>query len=141
MGYQATALQTIHELPELAFKESLPALPVQDTQRAPVTRRQLLVSGTLAATALAGLGSGVWGISRDLSAATSMQLPTQPTVSARPSSTGSNKPVLVLTGHSRPVSTLLWSHDSSFLITAGEDSQVLRWDIAALYEPASLLHL
>lgn len=137
MGYQATALQTIHELPDLVFKDSLPALPALDTRRAPVSRRQLLVTGSLAATALVGLGAGAWGIARDISAANAMQLPAQPTVSARPSSNGTNKPVLVLTGHSQPANALLWSRDSSFLISAGKDNQVLRWDIAHLLQQPS----
>jgi len=133
MGYQTTSLQTIHDLPELAFEESPPTFP-GPAKRAPLSRRQLLVGGTLAATSLLGLGSGAWGIARDLSPANTMQLPAQPTISARPSVSGPNKPLLMLTGHSLPASSLLWARDGSFLISSGLDNLVLRWDIMHLLQ-------
>ncbi len=139
MGYQPTSLQTVHDLPELAFEESLPVSPILPVQakRALLSRRQLLVGGTLAATALVGLGSGAWGIARDLSPANTMQLPAQPTVSARPSVSGANKPLLVLTGHSLPADSLLWARDGSFLISGGLDNLVLRWDLRQLLQQPS----
>ena len=133
MDYRVNSLQTIRDLPELAFKESLPALPVQ-AERAPLSRRQLFVGGALAATALVGLGSGAWGIARDLSAANFIQVTAQPTISARPSVSGTNRPLLVLTGHSQPASSLLWARDGSILLSAGLDNLVLRWDIMHLLQ-------
>jgi serine/threonine protein kinase len=131
--YRAGSFQTVHDLPELAFKESLPALSIQ-AERVPLSRRQLLLGSALAATALIGLGSGAWGIARDLSPANTMQLPAQASVSARPSVSGANRPLLVLTGHSQPADSLLWSHDSRLLISGGLDNLVLRWDIMRLLQ-------
>jgi eukaryotic-like serine/threonine-protein kinase len=131
--YRAGSFQTVHDLPELAFKESLPALSIQ-AERVPLSRRQLLLGSALAATALVGLGSGAWGIARDLSPANTMQLPAQASVSARPSVSGANRPLLVLTGHSQPADSLLWSHDSRLLISGGLDNLVLRWDIMRLLQ-------
>lgn len=132
-GYQARSFQTIHDLPELAFKESLPALPIQ-TERVSLSRRQFFVGGALVATGLVGLGSGVWGVARNLSPANTMQLPVQATVSVRPFVSGTNRPLLVLTGHSGPAASLLWSHDGRFLISGGSDNLVLRWDIMHLLQ-------
>jgi serine/threonine protein kinase len=133
MGYRVGSLQTIRDLPELAFKESLPALPVQ-TERVALSRRRLLVGGALAASALFGLGTGIWGIDRDLSAANNRQVPAQATVSARPSVSGANKPVLILTGHSQAADELLWARDGNMLISGGLDNLVLRWDIEHLLQ-------
>ncbi len=131
--YRANSFQTVHDLPELAFKESLPALPIQ-AERVPLSRRQFLVGSALTATALIGLGSGAWGIARDLSPANTMQLSTQATVSARSSVSGANRPLLVLTGHSQAANSLLWSHDSRLLISGGLDNLVLCWDVMRLLQ-------
>ncbi len=135
MTYQANALQTIRELPELGFKETSPVLWQHDDEKVPpLTRRQILRNGTIAAAACVGVGAGVWGISRNIAGATAMKLPAQPTVSARPTVIGPNKPVLVLTGHSQPPDALKWSPDSKILMSGGVDSQVLSWDITRLLQ-------
>ncbi|GHO98026.1 hypothetical protein KSF_080740 [Reticulibacter mediterranei] len=137
-AYQPTALPTIRDLPALAFQESVPLLQQEQSEdeqhprHLRLSRRQLLATSAITATAVAGGALGTWGIMQRPSSPARIQLPAQPNSSARPRSTGKDKPVLVLTGHSKAAYSLVWSQDANYLVSAGSDNQVLFWNLSRL---------
>src|SRR5579859_5018114 len=68
-------MQTIREIPALAFQEEPPPPPTQtETSRLPLnmSRRQLVFGGAVAATTIAGIGLGTWGYLQDIAGAAQM---------------------------------------------------------------------
>ncbi len=133
------------EAPTLAVKDTLltpPSVEQQPTtpqpphgpgyskvQPAPehggISRRQVLVGGGAAALLVAG-GLGAWAVISRSSAATKHGLAPKPTPNP-------DAPIMTLLAHTQPVSSLAWSPTAAnMLASAGKDSQVMLWDIAAI---------
>jgi serine/threonine protein kinase len=133
------------EAPTLAVKDTLLTLPSVEqqpttpqpphgpgdskVQPAPehggISRRQVLVGGGAAALLVAG-GLGAWTVISRSSAATKHGPTPKPTPNP-------DAPVMTLLAHTSPISSLAWSPTAaSILASAGKDSQVMLWDIAAI---------
>lgn len=142
-AYQPLPVQTIKDLPSLAFQETaaLSSTGAETRLAMPkLSRRQILFAGASAAAIISGAGLGTWGYTQDIVGLQRPALPAQPTISAKPSSTGTGKPVLVLTGHRAFVKQLTWSANNTTLISAGQDGQLLRWDIPHLLQQPNRLY-
>ncbi|TMD55604.1 MAG: hypothetical protein E6I93_05955, partial [Chloroflexi bacterium] len=91
-----------------------------------ITRRRVLIGGT---ALLIGGGVGAWALASHLH-------PSSPTIVAtqKPMPTvNPNAPIMTLTAHTQPISSLAWSPTTpNVLISAGKDSQVMLWDISAI---------
>jgi WD40 repeat protein len=95
------------------------------------SRRAFLTTGTLAAFALTGLGTGLavalaqqyLGSKRP--AAIPLFTPTAPPTTARRIITAS--PALTFASHQQTVRVVAWSPDGRFLASGGDDSQLLVW--------------
>ena len=95
-----------------------------------ITRRRVLIGGAVGGTALLiGGGVGAWALASHLH-------PSSPTIVAtqKPMPTvNPNAPIMTLTAHTQPISSLAWSPTTpNVLISAGKDSQVMLWDISAI---------
>ncbi len=96
-----------------------------------ITRRQVLIGGGVALLAAGGLGT--WVLTAHPFQARQNQVPTRvPTVKAMPNP---DAPVMTLLGHNQPISSLAWSPTTpNILASAGNDDQVLLWDIQAIQQ-------
>ncbi|GCE16305.1 serine/threonine-protein kinase [Dictyobacter kobayashii] len=139
VAFQPTVLSTIRDLPALDFRESntVTAANQEDEQRRRqrLTRRNLLwgLGGTVAAAVVAGAGLDIWEYVTHLPPAP-LKLSPIKSISALPDQSGTDQPVLVLTGHNQAVHSLLWSHDNHSLLSGGLDAMTLWWDIAGLQQ-------
>lgn len=91
-----------------------------------IPRRNILIGGGAVLLAAAG-GLSAWGIA-------SRQAFSSPAVvhNKKPAS-NPNAPVVTLTGHTQPISSLAWSPAAAHMLaTAGRDSQVMVWDVPAI---------
>ena len=116
---------------------SAPTRPVQAaTQRKPRprqlwSRRSFLTTGTLAAFALSGLGTGLAValaqryLGRRQSAAVPLDTPTVSPTTARSIITAT--PVLTFASHQRTVLVVAWSPDGRYLASGGDDRLLLVW--------------
>jgi WD40 repeat protein len=106
------------------------------TQRKPhllhlSSRRAFLTTGTLAAFALTGLGTGMAVAlaqqypGRKRPAAIPLVTPTAPPTTARRSITAT--PALTFASHQQTVRVVAWSPDGCYLASGGDDSQLLVW--------------
>ncbi|EFH85894.1 WD40 repeat domain-containing serine/threonine protein kinase [Ktedonobacter racemifer] len=131
-AHQYVALRTQYDLPTLAFEDE----SIHDATHQKVTRpdrRQFLLGSAVAVAFVTGGTLGTWGWLRHTSTSSPI-LPSQPPLSARPAPSESRDLALVLTGHNTAPTQMAWSPDSKTLITAGDDTLVLRWDIASLLQ-------
>lgn len=91
-----------------------------------ITRRSVLIGG---AALLVGGGVGAWALASRLHSSPSTIVATpkpKPTINP-------NAPVMTLSAHTQPISSLAWSPTTpNVLVSAGKDSQVLLWDISAI---------
>src|SRR3989440_10269287 len=95
-----------------------------------ITRRRVLIGGAVGGTALLiGGGVGAWALASHLHTSS-------PTIVATPKpmpTVNPNAPIMTLTAHTQPISSLAWSPTTpNVLISAGKDSQVMLWDISAI---------
>ncbi|GHO46488.1 serine/threonine-protein kinase [Ktedonospora formicarum] len=124
-------LRTLKAMPSLAFQDRILRDEEPRHKLARPDRRQVLFGAALTSAFVAGGVLGGWGWLRHLSTLP-RQVPLQLPLSARPGSTEPTNLSLVLTGHNFAPDTMLWSPDSSALITASSNGQIFRWDIASL---------
>jgi eukaryotic-like serine/threonine-protein kinase len=115
--------------PEMPRPESL--VPGQSKLRVPppaqgITRRRVLIGG--GAVLLAAAGLGTWAVvSREHSTA-----PVTTTHKATPT-VNPGAPTFTLLAHTQPITSLAWSPTApNILASAGQDSQVMLWDMAAI---------
>ena len=96
-----------------------------------ITRRQVLIGGGVALLAAGGVGT--WALATHAFQASQNQVPTRvPTGKPAPNA---STPVMTLLGHNRPVSSLAWSPTTTnILASAGQDDQVMLWDIQAIQQ-------
>ena len=96
-----------------------------------ITRRQVLIGGGAAVLAAGGLGT--WVLTAHPFQTGQNQAPTRvPAVKATPNP---DAPVMTLLGHNQPVSSLAWSPaTTNILASAGQDNQVMLWDIRAIQQ-------
>ncbi|GCE02761.1 serine/threonine-protein kinase [Dictyobacter aurantiacus] len=137
ISFQPTALSTIRDLSALNFHEDSTITEVspeeKQRQRQQLTRRRVLwgLGGTTAAVVVSGAGLDIWEyFTHRPPDQVALTAPTS--ISARPTQSGPNQPVLVLTGHEREASSLLWSRNS--LISIDQDTMTLLWDIGRLQQ-------
>jgi WD40 repeat protein len=96
------------------------------------SRRVFLTTGTIAAFALTGLGTGLAVTlaqryqGRRQSTAVHLVKPTASPTSARRSI--SSSPALTFAGHQQTVRIVAWSPDGRYLASGGDDSQLLVWE-------------
>ncbi len=127
--------QTEPAATQKTFADTVPAGKASSPTTA-ISRRKVLLGATGTALLVLGGGTGILAfIEHDKQQGPQ---PTTTTVTgSRPQSTktpGPNDPVMTLLSHTRPVSSLAWSprSDTLLLASAGEDQQVMLWDIAAI---------
>ena len=104
--------------------ESILRVPSHSTG---IPRRQVLIGG--GAVLVAALGLGTWAFaSREHTASTTITPKVNPT-------TNPNAPLMTLVAHTKPVSSLAWSPTTpNILASAGLDTQVMLWDVAAIQQ-------
>src|SRR5215469_14790756 len=95
-----------------------------------MTRRQVLISGGAALAAIGGVGT--WAVASKLIQAQSHVHPPS-TTTMRPT-VPANAPTLTLLGHNKPITALSWSPRANILASAGQDNQVMLWDVPALQQ-------
>ncbi len=93
-----------------------------------ITRRQVLLGGGAALIAIGGVGT--WAVASRLAQAQSHLH----TVATHTSTTQANAPALTLLGHNKPITALSWSPRANILASAGQDDQVMLWDMQALQQ-------
>jgi len=96
-----------------------------------ITRRQVLIGGGVALLAAGGLGT--WVLTSHPFQSRQNPVPMRvPTV--KPTS-NPDAPAMTLLGHNQPISSLAWSPaTTNILASAGNDDQVLMWDIQAIQQ-------
>ncbi|HZU04017.1 MAG TPA: hypothetical protein VFA10_30420, partial [Ktedonobacteraceae bacterium] len=109
---------------------SLLHTPVQEASQRKLSRRSLVVGGTVAALAVAG---GAVGLATILhSSTTTRQQGSNPQPPAPgPKNLAAGVPLLSLTGHTKSVSAAKWDITGRYLATGGEDAAVMLWDIGS----------
>ncbi len=114
----------------------LPHTPVQETSQRKLSRRSLVVGGTVAVLAVAG---GAVALSTILhSPVPTPQKTSIPQRSAPgPKNLVAGVPLLSLTGHTKTVSAAKWDSTGRYLATGGEDAAVMLWDIASSLQAGS----
>ncbi|GHO46486.1 WD40 repeat domain-containing serine/threonine protein kinase [Ktedonospora formicarum] len=126
------SMSTLSEHPELAFRKEVTPVTPEERKRG-LSRRGLLLGSASGAAMLGGVTLGAWGYEHNIIGERLPDLPPPRALSARPSSTGSDKPTLVLTGgHQLPVQHLVWSPDSQTLLTSANDGYLFQWNIPDL---------
>src|SRR5215472_9983654 len=93
-----------------------------------MTRRQVLLGGGAALVALSGIGT--WAVVSQLSQVRSHVHPPS-TTTIRPVARA-NAPTLTLLGHNKPITALSWSPRANILASAGDDDQVMLWDMQTI---------
>jgi len=97
-----------------------------------ITRRQVLVGGGAALVAIGGVGT--WAVaSRPAQAQSHLYTIATHTPIIRPTAQA-NAPALTLLGHNKPITALSWSPRTNILASAGQDDQVMLWDMQALQQ-------
>jgi len=97
-----------------------------------ITRRHVLIGGGAAVVAIGGVGT--WAIASRLTQAQSHLHPTTThTPTTRPTAQV-NAPTLTLLGHNKPITALSWSPRANILASAGDDDQVILWDMQAIQQ-------
>lgn len=92
-----------------------------------ITRRHILLGGGAALVAIGGVGT--WAVASRLAQAQShLHTIATHTPTTRPTPQA-NAPALTLLGHNKPITTLNWSPRANILASAGEDNQVMLWDM------------
>ena len=109
--------------------------PVQSTGtgKRKISRRSAIMGGGAAALVLVG-GAGLFEYLHANSAKNQGTGQSVPTATPMPGPRKLMKgvPVLSLTGHTRAVDGLAWDASSRYLVTCGEDTHVMLWDITSL---------
>lgn len=135
--YQPDALRTLNDIQEMAVQDAALIAANETVHHAPEPvakwpRRQILYAGGISAALLTGGLTGTWAWWNTIHQGPPSIAANSP-LSARPTTTGANAPVLTLTGHTNPVSQLAWTLDASKLISLDPaQAQLLAWDIAQL---------
>ena len=95
-----------------------------------ITRRHVLIGGGTALVAIGGVGT--WAIASKLAQAQShLHSIATHTPITRPTAQA-NAPALTLLGHNKPITALSWSPRANILASAGQDDQVMLWDMQAI---------
>lgn len=119
----------------------MPSTPIQDrpTRQRKFSRRQLLVVGGIAATAVAAT-AGVMAYMTVFNPTKPKSVTPTPTPIPGPHAFVSGKAVLNITGHSDIVNVVAWDPSGRYLASAGKDTRVKVWDLGSILQksPASL---
>lgn len=93
-----------------------------------ISRRQVLIGGGAVLVAALGLGTWAFAAREHTTSTTTVTPKVKPT--ANP-----NAPLMTLVAHTKPVSSLAWSPTTpNILASAGLDTQVMLWDVAAIQQ-------
>jgi serine/threonine protein kinase len=115
---------------------SIPVVPVQETPQRKLSRRGLVVGGTLAALAVAGGAVALSPILRSPTMITQRtSIPQRP--APGPKNLVAGVPLLSLTGHTKTVSAAKWDITGRYLATGGEDAAVMLWDVGSALQSSS----
>ncbi len=103
-----------------------------------ITRRHVLIGGGAALVAVGG--AGTWAVASKLIQAQShLHTIATHTPITRPT-TQANAPALTLLGHTKPITSLSWSPRANILASAGQDNQVMLWDMQAIQQGQNNSH-
>jgi eukaryotic-like serine/threonine-protein kinase len=97
-----------------------------------ITRRKVLIGGGVALVAIGVVGT--WAVASRLAQAQShLHTIATHTPIIRPTAQA-NAPTLTLLGHNKPITALSWSPRANILASAGQDDQVMLWDMQAIQQ-------
>jgi serine/threonine protein kinase len=127
-----STIRTRSDMTPLRSIGSLPAIQKVEQTLSHLSRRQLITGGIGAAVLLAG---GATAATLLLSHSTGSARPAPPPPGPRKLIPG--MPLLSLAGHSDEVWVAQWDPTGRYLVTAGNDKNVMLWDIASAVRTAS----